>query len=371
MNFTNLIVIVLVILVVSHLMSNNSIRKENREESNKVSVKTQHSNISEDETTVNNSNVNVSNEINSNVSGNNVNFAKENFETTVSDVIGSIESYKYGYRFNVDIAVAESNKYFVELYNPKSKMLGVLYKSFDSEPLVATKDENNANQHFEFVEATNAQLSALNVTVSGDDKIYTVKSNNDEYLHYDGDLSVLPSRGDLKIGNLFLLRSERKSKSLSEYDLNASSDLDKTFNFDGNMSVNDYNNNLYRLVSNINRKVNNLYLKQKIDKEDVEAQNPLSNESKPLVITINASGSELKSPVSNNNNATSDFSNTAMSITERFNEIKNAEKKKQLDNLVQETVYTSGAEIKCPQLDKTKWIHKNDINCYSCNLNQM
>jgi hypothetical protein len=177
------------------------------------------------------------------------------------------------------------------------------------------------------------------------------------------------------------LRSERKSKSLSEYDLNASSDLDKTFNFDGKMSVNDYNNNLYRLVSNINRKVNNLYNQERSNKEEIEVQNPLRDESKPLVITINASGSELKSPVSNmsNNNAVNNsvnnsvnnFSNTAMSITERFNEMDNIEKKNKLDNLVQETVYTSGAEIKCPQLDKTKWIHKNDINCYSCNLNKM
>ena len=44
----------------------------------------------------------------------------------------------------------------------------------------------------------------------------------------------------------------------------------------------------------------------------------------------------------------------------------NSEKNEELQNLVQETVISNNAEIKCPQIDEKKYILKSDVQCLGC-----
>lgn len=359
MDLSNLIMIIIVVCALTFLMSNHLNKKEETSKSNTLesseTVNSMLQNMNQDNT-VNNSNGNNQDVVNSNISGNNVNVSKENFNTTESIVL-SIESYPEGYQFNVDLVKNSNDKYHIELYNPKQKMYGVLHKSPNQNPIIASKDSTNMNQQFKFEPLTNEQKEELNVTTDA----FVVKSlsQNENILHYDGQLSLQPVREGMKIkiGHVFLSRSESKSEGVYEYELNKAAELDKTFNFDGTISVNDYNNNLFKLVQNINRKVENLYRREQAYKDESNETNGIID--KPLVVNIASSKNENKAPFINLNSG-------KKSMTERFEQLDDNSKNNELQQLIQETIVSSNSGVKCPQLDNTKYIHKKDVNCFSC-----
>ena len=357
MDLTNLVMIVLVFLVLTYSMSNNN--KKNSENNSKQSNESPTSNSNE---------IVINTQLsNSNISGNNVDFQRESFQditeknnNNLKMMIASIESYNDGYFFNVD-SVENTNKYFIELYNPKNEMMGVLHKEFSKEPIIATKDSTNNHQHFELKRLSTEDATKLGVE-SSTESLYTVSitlGGQEFNLHYDGQLSVQPLRdGRINSGHLFIPREMRKPTQMSEYPTNNAAELDKTFNLDGKMTVNDINNNMYKIVTSINNKVNALYELDARNKEVSNSSNELVN--KPIVISISDSKIKNKAPVS------SQFSNTNKSIAEKFQEMNNSEKNEELQNLVQETVISSNAEIKCPQIDEKKYILKSDVQCLGC-----
>jgi hypothetical protein len=360
MDLSNLVMIIVVILLLTYFMSNNLNRKEVSNESDTSTLSLENNNNQGS-----NSNGNNSNEINSNISGNNVNFSNESFQTTDgsipmdSSITASVESYSTGYLFNVDLVDNTTNNYFIELYNPKNEMLGVLHKEKDREPIIATKDSTNMNQYFNFIPLT--LIEKNNLEISSAEKVFTIKSIGEvDILHYDGQLSVQPIRDGMKLnkGHVFIAREEKKRLGISEYQVNRGAELNKTFNLDGTMSVNDYNNNLFTLVQNINRKVSNLYNREQVNKEEDNESNGLIN-GPPINITVLSGTDQSKSPFINSRSS-------KKTIAEKFQEIDNNTQNRELQKLVQETVVSSNAEIKCPQLDVNRYIHVEDVDCMSC-----
>ncbi len=356
MDLSNLVMIIVVIFVLTYFMSNNLNSKERSEKSDE-------SNSLESNDELINSNLSGSN-----ISGNNVDYTKESFQTTNSgnetnqpENFLSIESYNDGYFFNVD-SVQNTNKYFIELYNPKNEMMGVLHKEASKEPIIATKDATNANQHFDLNKLSDADADKL--SVKKDLSLYTVSIMLDSQqfnLHYDGQLSVQPLReGRLNTGHLFIPRNNRKPTGLSQYTTNEAAELDKTFNLDGTMTVNDINNNMYQMMTSINNKVNALYEIDAKNKELSNSSNELVN--KPIVISISDNNVKNKVP------PVSSFNNTKKSIAEKFQEIDNGEKNKELQKLISNTIVSDNTEIKCPEIDENVYIHKDDINCYACSF---
>ena len=353
MNLSNLVIIVVVFLLLGYFMSNNKDRKEDSSKSNDID-----SSDLPIENNVDNQN-NNSNVINSNISGNNVNLSKESFETTNTNSTASVESYFHSYLINVDPVKDTNNKYFIELFNPQQKMYGVLHHEINSQPTIATKDSTNMNQHFEFIELTDEEKTKLNINSS--DKLITIRKIGDSnvIIKYDGQLSVQPFRDGMNLNkdHVFIERNEKKSEGVSEQDFNRAGEYDKNFNFDGNMTTNDLNYGLYKTVQNINKKVEYLFKRDQGSKEIDNESNLLHN--KPIEITVSNKTNENKSPFINS------VSNKK-SIAERFQEIDNSKKNEELQKLVQETIVSSNAEIRCPQLDSDKYIHVQDVNCLTC-----
>ena len=358
MDLSNLIMIAIVIIVLTSLLSKNlnlQEKKSNNSDSNLNSMEVIDNNVQ------NNHNFDNSNVVNSNVSGNNVNFSKESFESTNSNIIGSVESYSNGYQFNVDLVNNTVDKYHIELFNPKHKMFGVLHKEPNMNPIITTKDSTNINQHFQLVLLEDADVKD-NLGISEGQEVFTIRKStgeDTEIIHYDGQLSIQPLRIErLNTGHIFITREGKKNVGVSEYDINQSAEFDKTFNFDGTMSVTNYNNNLFRLVQNINRKVENLYRREQYNKDIVNESNTISNGS-PIKITVSSEKEQFKSPFIN-------ARSSRKSIAEKFQEINNNNKNQELQQLVSETIASSSSEIKCPQLDEKKYIHVEDVDCLTC-----
>lgn len=355
MNLSNLIMIVVVILLLGYFMSNNKDRKEDSSKSNDVN--------SLDLPIENNVDLqnNNSNIINTNISGNNVNLSKESFQPTNNNIKASVESYAHSYLINVDPVKDTNNKYFIELFNPKQKMNGVLHLEINSQPTIATKDSTNMNQHFEFIELTDEEKTKLNIT-SSDNLITIRKSVGDStvILKYNGQLYLQPFRDgmNLNIDHVFITRDERKSEGISEREFNRGGEYDKNFNFDGSMTPDNLNYGLYKTVQNINKRVEYLYNKDQRNKELDNESNLLDN--KPIRITVsNKESFQNKAPFINSGS-------NNRSIAEKFQEIDNNKKNEELQNLIQETIVSSNAEIKCPQLDTEKYIHVQDVDCLTC-----
>ena len=353
MNLSNLVMIVVVILLLGYFMSNNVNRKEDSSKSNVVD--------SADSSIENNVNIqnNNSNVINSNISGNNVNLSKESFQTTNND-IASVESYSHSYLINVDPVKDTNTQYFIELFNPKQQMNGVLHHEINLQPTIATKDATNINQHFDFIPLTSSQKINLDIT-SSDNLITIRKSVGDStvILKYNGQLSVQPFRDGINLNkdHVFIARNEKKTEGISEQTFNRAGEYDTNFNFDGNMTTNDLNYGLYKTVQNINMNVIKSLNALQVSKEVANESNLLDN--KPITITISDKKNESKAPFINSGS-------NKRSITEKFQEIDNSKKNAELQKLVQETIVSSNAEIKCPQLDAEKYIHVQEVDCLTC-----
>ena len=239
-------------------------------------------------------------------------------------------------------------------------MNGVLHHELNSQPTIATKDATNINQHFDFIPLTSSQKVNLDITSS--DNLITIRKtvgDSTVILKYNGQLSVQPFRDGMNLNkdHVFIERNEKKSEGVSEQDFNRSGEYDKNFNFDGNMTTNDLNYGLYKTVQNINKKVEYLFKKDQGSKEIDNESNLLYN--KPIEITVSNKTNENKSPFINSGSS-------KKSIAEKFQEIDNSKKNEELQKLVQETIVSSNAEIKCPQLDTDKYIHVQDVDCLTC-----
>lgn len=353
MNLSNLVMIVVVILLLSYFMSNNINKKEDSSKSNVVDS----SELPiENKVDIQNNNSNV---INSNISGNNVNLSKESFQTTENN-IASVESYSHSYLINVDLVKDTINKYFIELFNPKQQMRGVLHHEINSQPTIATKDATNINQHFDFIPLTSSEKVNLGITSS--DNLITIRKtvgDSTVILKYNGQLYLQPFRNGMNLNkdHVFIERNEKKSEGISEQKFNRAGEYDKNFNFDGNITTNDLNYGLYKTVQNINKKVEYLFKQDQGSKEVANESNLLDN--KPITITISDKKNESKAPFINSGS-------NKRSITEKFQEIDNNKKNAELQKLVQETIISSNAEIICPQLDAEKYIHVQDVDCLTC-----